>query len=99
MRILIIRHGDPDYAHDTLTEKGHRETKLLAEKLAKEKIDYLRHLADSVYINDVIERHRVKNRPELEELLSIIASSIGSLCNPTKLSNTFKAVYKKRLTG
>ena len=40
MRILIIRHGDPDYAHDTLTEKGHREAKLLAEKLAKEKIDY-----------------------------------------------------------
>lgn len=40
MRILIIRHGDPDYANDTLTEKGHREAKLLAEKLAKEKIDY-----------------------------------------------------------
>ena len=40
MRILIIRHGDPDYEHDTLTEKGHREAKLLAEKLAKEKIDY-----------------------------------------------------------
>ncbi len=40
MRILIIRHGDPDYEHDTLTEKGHREAKLLAEKLGKEKIDY-----------------------------------------------------------
>jgi formamidopyrimidine-DNA glycosylase len=36
MRILIIRHGDPDYEHDTLTEKGHREAKLLAEKLVKE---------------------------------------------------------------
>ena len=41
MRILIIRHGDPDYEHDTLTEKGHREAKLLAEKLSKEKIDYI----------------------------------------------------------
>ncbi len=40
MRILIIRHGDPDYVNDTLTEKGHREAKLLAEKLKKEKIDY-----------------------------------------------------------
>ena len=40
MRLLIIRHGDPDYANDTLTEKGHREAKLLAEKLGKEKIDY-----------------------------------------------------------
>lgn len=41
MRILIIRHGDPDYERDTLTEKGHREAKLLAEKLSKEKIDYI----------------------------------------------------------
>ena len=41
MRILIIRHGDPDYEHDTLTEKGHREAKLLAEKLKNEKIDYI----------------------------------------------------------
>ena len=40
MRILIIRHGDPDYENDTLTEKGHREAKLLAEKLVQEKIDY-----------------------------------------------------------
>ncbi len=39
MRILIIRHGDPDYEHDTLTEKGHREAALLAKKLQSEKID------------------------------------------------------------
>ncbi|HJA11372.1 MAG TPA: histidine phosphatase family protein [Candidatus Mediterraneibacter merdipullorum] len=31
MRLLFIRHGDPDYVHDTLTEKGHREAALLAE--------------------------------------------------------------------
>ena len=41
MRILIIRHGDPDYERDTLTEKGKREALLLAERLKKEKIDYL----------------------------------------------------------
>ena len=40
MRILIIRHGDPDYERDTLTEKGHREAQLLANRLGKEKIDY-----------------------------------------------------------
>ncbi len=40
MRLLIIRHGDPDYANDTLTEKGHREAQLLAERLGQEKIDY-----------------------------------------------------------
>ncbi|MBQ7879231.1 MAG: histidine phosphatase family protein [Clostridia bacterium] len=41
MRILIIRHGDPDYANDCLTEKGKREAALLAEKLKKEKIDHI----------------------------------------------------------
>lgn len=34
MRILFIRHGDPDYAHDTLTEKGHKEAALLAKSIA-----------------------------------------------------------------
>lgn len=41
MRILIIRHGDPDYEHDTLTEKGRREASLLAQRLSKEQIDYI----------------------------------------------------------
>lgn len=41
MRILIVRHGDPDYKNDTLTEKGRREAALLAEKLGKEKINYI----------------------------------------------------------
>ena len=41
MRILIIRHGDPDYENDTLTPKGWREADLLAQKLVKEKIDYI----------------------------------------------------------
>lgn len=41
MKIRILRHGDPDYEHDTLTEKGHREAKLLADKLSKEKIDFI----------------------------------------------------------
>ena len=40
MRLLIIRHGDPDYEHDSLTEKGKKEAKLLADYLEKEKIDY-----------------------------------------------------------
>lgn len=39
MRLLIIRHGDPDYEHDCLTEKGKREATLLAEYLKNQKID------------------------------------------------------------
>ncbi len=40
MRILIVRHGDPDYVNDSLTRKGRREAALLAKKLKKEKLDY-----------------------------------------------------------
>ena len=39
MRILIIRHGDPDYSIDSLTEKGWREAEYLAEKLSSERLD------------------------------------------------------------
>lgn len=39
MRILLIRHGDPDYQNDTVTEKGAREVKLLTARLKKENID------------------------------------------------------------
>ena len=39
MRILMIRHGDPDYVNDTLTEKGWREAAILSERIAKMKVD------------------------------------------------------------
>jgi broad specificity phosphatase PhoE len=41
MEILLIRHGDPDYAHDTLTDRGFKEARLLAEALAPLPIDDL----------------------------------------------------------
>ena len=44
-----------------------------------------------MYLNDVIERNNIQNKEELEKLLEIISSSIGSLTNPLKLSKTFKS--------
>ena len=41
MRLLIVRHGDPDYELDSLTEKGFREVELLSERLVKEKMDQI----------------------------------------------------------
>lgn len=35
MKLIFIRHGDPDYVHDTLTEKGHREAEILSKRVAK----------------------------------------------------------------
>jgi uncharacterized protein len=58
----------------------------------KKKADYLSNLYESVYLVDILERHNIKNKEELDELVRIMASSIGSPTNPTKLSNTFKNV-------
>lgn len=56
------------------------------------KINYLKSLFETVYLADIIERHIIKNENEMRELILIMASSIGSPTNPTKLSNTFKSV-------
>jgi len=66
---------------------------VLSRKTHEEKSKYLKDLFAKTYITDVIERHRILNDKEvLEELLNIVSSSIGSLTNPTKLSNTFRSV-------
>lgn len=52
----------------------------------------LKDLLKETYIIDILERNRVKNSAELEELLTMLASGIGGLTNPQKLSNTFKTV-------
>ncbi|MDE6318336.1 MAG: ATP-binding protein [Lachnospiraceae bacterium] len=61
-------------------------------KTHEEKSRYLRDLFSRTYIKDVLERHKIMNEDEvLEILLDILASCIGSLTNPNKLSNTFKS--------
>ena len=59
-------------------------------KTDNSKINYLRTQKDNVYINDIVERNKVQNKEELEMLVQIIASNIGCLTNPLKLSNNFK---------
>ena len=72
---------------------------VLTRKTHEDKSKYLKDLFTKTYITDVIERHSIKNEKEvLEELMNIISSSIGSLTNPTKLSNTFKTVKKIQIT-
>lgn len=61
----------------------------------KEKSAYLKNLFQETYIADIVERNKVKRTAELEELLNILSSSIGSLTNPKKLADTF--VSKKNI--
>lgn len=55
------------------------------------KTELLQNLIKETYLTDIVNRNNVKNDAELEELFRILASNIGSLTNPTKLSNIFKS--------
>lgn len=61
-------------------------------KTEEQKSAYLKNLFEEAYIKDIKERYHIRHEDEFEELLNIISSSIGSLTNPAKLSNTFKSV-------
>ena len=60
-----------------------------------EKQKYLKKLFNETYLKDIIERNGVRDDEELEEVLNIISSSIGSLTNPKKLSDYFKSNKQK----
>ena len=65
----------------------------------KEKSDYLSSIFSKVYLTDVIDRYNIRNKKELEDLLDVTASSIGSFTNPVKIQNTFKTKEKSSITN
>ena len=64
-----------------------------------QKIAFLKSLFEETYISDIVGRHNIRNKAELEELLNILSSAIGSLTNPQKLSSTFQTVKKKKISN
>lgn len=71
---------------------------VLAFATPEQKVDFLKNLFEETYISDIIGRNKVRNKAELEELLNILSSAIGSLTNPSKLSDTFKSVKNKKIS-
>ena len=71
---------------------------MLSYRTAEGKAEYLTRLLENVYLSDIVERRRVRHEEELAELLDILASSIGSLTNPLKLSRTFKSVKNRTIS-
>ena len=63
----------------------------------KKKAAYLRSLHETVYLKDIIERNNLKNSEEFMELMRVMASCIGSPCNPSKLEKSFKSVKNETL--
>ena len=64
-----------------------------------QKTAFLKSLFEETYISDIVGRHNIRNKAELEELLNILSSAIGSLTNPQKLSATFQTVKKKKISN
>ncbi len=71
---------------------------ILTRETDEEKAEYLINLFQKVYLSDIIDRHKIRNREELDELVDILASAVGSLTNPLKLSKTFKSVKNKTIS-
>lgn len=56
-----------------------------------QKEEYLKNLFNETYLIDVIERNNIRNTTDLEKLTAVLASSIGSFTNPSKIEKTFKS--------
>lgn len=65
---------------------------VLLQQSEEAKMNYLKGQLKNVYLNDIIDRNRVQNEEQINAIVEILASGVGSLTNPLKLSNTFKSV-------
>ncbi len=71
---------------------------ILTMDAPEDKADYLNSLFQKVYLSDIVERHNVRNKAELDELVDILASAVGSYTNQNKLVRTFKSMKGKTLS-
>lgn len=60
-------------------------------KTETQKVNYLTNLFNETYLKDIIERNHIEKTQELENLINVLASAIGSLTNPPKIQATFKS--------
>ena len=65
----------------------------------EDKATVLKNLFSEIYIKDIYKRNHIKGTGEIEDLLNILSSSIGSLTNPEKLKNSFKTLKKSKITS
>lgn len=64
----------------------------------QQKKGYLQQLFSNTYLIDIKERYSIRNDDDLEELIDVMASSIGSLTNPQKIANTFRSEKRSTIT-
>lgn len=89
--------GTPDEAWDDYVVYGGLPLTLSMEA-PEDKAEYLTTLFQKVYLSDIVERHNVRSKAELDELVDVLASSTGSYTSLSKLMKTFKSVKNKTLS-
>ena len=94
---VSVYQGSQDEAWDDYLVYGGLPLILTMEE-AEDKAEYLNSLFQKVYISDIVERHNVRNKAELDELVDVLASAIGSYTNQSKLVRTFKSVKNKSIS-
>ena len=72
---------------------------ILSMRTDEQKSSYLENHFSETYLKDVIARNDISKTQELEDLVDILASSIGSLTNPPKIEATFKSILKSKITA
>ena len=89
--------GTPDEAWDDYVVYGGLPL-ILSMEAPEDKAEYLTTQFQKVYLSDIVERHNVRSKAELDELVDVLASSTGSYTSLSKLMKTFKSVKNKTLS-
>ena len=94
---MTVKEGDREnLLNEYLTYGGLPQVVTMPEMVRKE--EYLKNLFTHTYIRDIKERYNIQKDDDLEELVSLVASNIGSLTNPTKLENSFNSIKQSKLS-
>lgn len=72
---------------------------VVLSKSDDDRADILSTLYSEIYLSDIVKRNKVRNISELEDLLNILSSAIGSLTNPEKIQRTFMSVKNSKITA
>lgn len=85
-----VFNGEYDEAWEAYMEYGGLP-QIAQFQTERQKSEYLKNMFENVYLRDVIERNKIQNADEINTLVDVLASTIGSPTNPTRISNTFKS--------
>lgn len=104
VRVLPLSFSEYMSAYDKTVMEGWKEyytygglPLVLLQKSEEAKMNYLKGQLKNVYLNDIIDRNRIQHEEQINAVVEILASSIGSLTNPLKLSNTFRSALNSSI--